>query len=293
LISYAGSPRPDVGYKAVEVALMPAAVVDVSDWLSERRTGDSLFMYAGSSVDGLATAFPAVAYRKKVVVPARTPVTPIMFRAGRPFRLGATMVLENGETRRAPLPGRHPGLADVVFDTKLDRVVGERVEHFDMPPPDFVLRTSSGETHEPLFVLSNPVALVFSLVIFRDVPVGRAVLTVSGKDWEPVRASVLVEAPLTVAESLTLAPAGRLTIAMTEPSRVSKEITVARCQDLTSDRGPCTLVTRQRIAPGDHPSEVQFTSLPTGRYEIRVDGKDSACWPAQIWPGRESIIIAK
>jgi hypothetical protein len=293
LISYGGPDHADVGYKAVEVPLQPAAVIDVSDWVSTRRAGDSLFIYAASGPGRLATAFPVAVDTNKVVVPALTAMTPILFRSGRPFRVGETILLAEAEVRRAVLPSISPGFADVVIDTKLERTISGHVDRFDMPPPEFSLRTMSGETHEPLMPISNSVALVFSLVIFRNVPIGHALLTVSGPDWEPVQASLSVESPVTVAESVNLVVAGRLRIELAEPRHTASEVAVFHCEDMSRESGPCTLMARQMVAPSDRRDVVQFTSLPMGRYEIRMSGNEPSCSSVMVWPGREPTVVVK
>src|SRR4029077_4437341 len=117
-------------------------------------------------------------------------------------------------------------------------------ERFDMPPPVFRLRTTKGEIHEPLTSATNAASLDLSLVVFRNVPVGSAVLTSSGHDWESTESFVFVSEPVTALEDIALAPAGDLRIELggvgNDVRLPSPKIAISRCQDLTSQPRPCT-----------------------------------------------------
>lgn len=294
-ITYDGPPHRDVGYKGANVDLVAAATIDMSEWVRGKREGDSIFVYADSKSDTKATAFPLSSTDKKLVVPAGVPLTPLLIRAHRPIQVGATVVLSPGETYVQPLPKQIKGFADVVVATTLVRTIAQQVERYDMPPPVFRLKTTQGEIHEPLTVALNAASLDLTLVVFHNVPVGTAVLSVSGSDWESEESFVAVSEPVTVLEDVALTPAGRLRIELSgtrnDVRPPSSRVAVFRCENISSQVGPCPLFVEYELAGAPERTSFDMGSLPTGAYELRFVDNPSRCWPVLIWPGRESKVV--
>ena len=297
-VTHSGTPRRDAGYKAVNLELVAAATIDLSEWVRARQDGETIFVYADSKNDTLSTAFPLPPEGTTVVVPAGVPLTPVMMRSHHVTRVGSPMVLSPGETHAAPLPRVVHGFADVVFATTLVRTLAGRVEQYDMPPPVFRLRTAKGEIHEPLTSSTNAASLDLTLVVFRNVPVGPATLIVSGDDWESADELVYVTEPMTVLEDVALAPAGHLRLELSgvrsDTPTVSPRVAIFRCEGSGNQSGPCTPFVERELAGAPQRTSFDVGSLPAGAYELRLVNAPSRCWPVLIWPGRESkVVIAK
>lgn len=293
-ITYDGPPRRDVGYKGVNIDLVDAATIDMSEWVRGKRDGDSIFVYADSKSDTKATAFPLSPADKTVVVPAGVSLTPLLIRDHRPIQVGATVVLFSGETYVQPLPAHVQGFADIVLATTLVRTIAERVERFDMPPPVFRLRTTKGEIHEPLTSGPNAASLDLSLVIFRNVPIGPALLTVTGNDWESSESWVSVSEPVTVLDDVALVPTGRLRIELSRGDRGDarrlEKVAIFRCQGPGNDV-PCLPYSEPELTGAPQRTSFDIGSLPVGSYQLRIPGGDVSCWPLLIMPGRESKVV--
>jgi hypothetical protein len=284
-----------VGYKALDLNLVDAGTLDLSEWVRGKQDRDEIFVYADSKEGTLSAAFPLPPESTTILVPAGVPLTPVVMRSHRLVRVGGTIVLAPRETHTAPLPRQIKGFADVIVATTLVRTIAERVERYDMPPPVFRLRTTKGEVHEPLTSAVNAASLDLSLVVFRNVPVGTAVLSVSGSDWESEESFVSVSEPVTVLEDVALTPAGRLRIevsgARTDFRVPSPKVDILRCQDISSQAGPCPLFREYELTEAPKRASFDVGSLPTGAYELRFVEKPSLCWPVLIWPGRESKVV--
>jgi hypothetical protein len=294
-VTYDGPPRREMGYKGANVDLVAAATIDMSAWLRGKQEGDSIVVYADAKSDTKATAFPLSSADNTVVVPAGVSLTTLLIRARRPIQVGVTVVLSPGETYVQPLPVHVKGFADIVLATTLVRTIAEQVERFDMPPPVFRLRTTKGEIHEPLTSAANAASLDLTIVVFRNVPVGTAVLSVSGYDWESVESFVSVEEPVTVLEDVALSPAGRLRLevsgARSDIGVPSPRVAIFRCENISSQAGPCPLFLEYDLAGVPKRTSFDMGSLPSGMYEVRLVDRPSHCWPVLIWPGRESMVV--
>lgn len=294
-ITHNGIARRDAGYKAVSLDLVAAATLDLSEWVQRKEAGDAIFVYADSKSDTLSTAFPLPPESTTVLVPAGVFLTPIVMRSHHLARVGSPMNLLPGENRKAPVPPHVRGFTDVVFATTLVRILAQKVERFDMPQPVFTLRTSKGEIHEPVTIGMNAASLDLTLVVFRNVPVGSAVLTSSGYDWESTESFVSVaEEPVTVLDDVDLASAGHLRIELDGVRAVREspqKVAILRCQDLANQTGPCSLFVERELTGAPNLHSFDIGSLPAGSYELRSVNEPSRCWPVMIWPGRESNVV--
>lgn len=194
--------RPD-SYKAVRMELVPAGTLDVSDL----RLGpdERFFAWGTDSARYQAPVVMLQAGDTTLLVPAGSPVTPIITRHGTPVWAGRPIIVGPGEKKRLARTEPEADRMTVVAWIGYDKAPADATE-----PPAPVL-TIDGTDYEP----SNRIGPVrfgdFAAVIFHDVPRRAGAFWTPSTAWNatPIRFSapsasghLFIEKPLVLKPSI-------------------------------------------------------------------------------------------
>ncbi|HEX7706229.1 MAG TPA: Ig-like domain-containing protein, partial [Thermoanaerobaculia bacterium] len=207
-----GLPPENVERKPV--SMIAAGSADMRELNASLRPGEHVVLYIAN--DGrprsLATARPVPMGDEIVFVPAAMTLVPLAILDGRVTAVGDPLTVAAGElVRVSPLERDRLGTTVVAEVT----VESSWLEHLRAlrQVPEIVLETSDGSLLRPMLPLRAATGWVKSLLFFRDVPRGTALLRVSGTMWQEVEASidVGVQQAQLLAPPLELSPGGAVT----------------------------------------------------------------------------------
>lgn len=278
---YEGPPNPEKGYQKLEIPLVPAGVVDFSSSLKTLQPKQRLGLWIEATPTSSATFVPLVPGDSTILAPADMIVVPLLIDDGLPAAVGEPLYLAPGGREKAVL---QPALdrSDVIVWTRADRASLEDVR--GNPAPPAITIRAGGKTYKPvapLFVDFN------SILIFRGIPHAKAILTVEGRMWKPVRREIdVLSRPVTVErEQIPLIAGGSILLrwssddaraAATEcsPAQTSEvprvRAALLHCKTAPDGEKNCTTVS-QTSTPYDETSSVSFDGMPTGSYRVLIE----------------------
>jgi hypothetical protein len=215
-----GDPEVDShGYRRVAVTMRPAARVRFSTTSLGDGVRPVVYFPNLGNRDEPATIRPLMPSRDYVLVPASTPVVPLLVRGTRIVQVGEPVVLQEGTVAEAFFRAPQPGRRDVVA---LMRVLGEleeaenREDRFEL-----TLETRDGVL-APLVSPRSGLELDRSLAIFRAVPAGEATIVIGGRRWASQRIAVpaAAEAIQVLETPIGLRRAGEVLLNWTIPEAI-------------------------------------------------------------------------
>lgn len=212
LMQVKGENQIEAGFRVVPIELQPGAMLEFSEVLQD---GESLVVFLPTPFGYVSNVRPVTRGEKEVLVPADTPLVPMVVRGARPVRIGDVVTLKAGDRRRAVFTPPADGTGDAVvwlqFEAELARDIPANAK---LGIPAITLTTSKGET-KPLLPAIDARNSHLSFQIFRAVPAGAARAIATGDQWESAEVQLDVRGgEVAVArEPLLLAPAGTVHLA--------------------------------------------------------------------------------
>ncbi len=271
----ADSEKDGRGYRRVAVTMRPAARMRFSTVSLEEGVRPVVYFPNQRNKDEPATVRPLIPSRDYVLVPASTPVVPLLVRGTRIVQVGEAVVLQEGTTAEAAFPAPKRGHRDVVA---LMRVLGEleeaenRDDRFELAleTPDGVLA--------PLVPPRSGLELDRSLAIFRNVPAGEATIVISGRRWASQRIAIPAadEAIQVLGTPVGLRRAGEVllnwmtpdTIETATPCRVRPQLAPALHARIEKCDPECRLLSDM---PLDEPRGTRtIDDLSAGKYRVSI-----------------------
>lgn len=280
-IVYERPPNPEKGYEKLDIPMVRAGVVDFGSSLKTLQPKQRLGLWIASSPTSSGTFLPLVPGESTILAPAEMIVVPLRIDDGLPALVGEPLYLAPGEQEPAVFQ-QSQDKSDVIVWTRVDRASLERVRS-NLSPPAITIKASQ-QTYKPvapLFVDFN------SILIFRGVPRGKAVVTLEGRMWKPVRRDIRVlsqqvtvereQIPLIAGGSILLrwsngdarpGAAECLPAQMTDVPRVRAAL--LHCTAAPDGQKNCSPVS-QTSAPYEMTSSVSFDGMPTGSYRVLIE----------------------
>jgi len=268
-------PSPPESYKAMRIDLLPAAFIDFDDNDREGR-----FIVAGDS-------FLPV-FERSMLVPAGTRVAILDVKNGvvaRVRTLGPLKDREHVHARSDQPPSA--ALLTTVHVTTLNGSGGSNYElgYYSSTPPEISLESGT-KTWQPWIAPYGGETADHALVIFTNVPAGRATVTLAGDFWERnSRTVTLSPATATIdEEGLTTAPAARVDFNFTVDASLWKT-----CETTAAERVATISISPERKVTVPFASgAATFRGVPAGDYtaELTADGLESVKKKFFATPGK-------
>jgi hypothetical protein len=188
---YPQSAVPERGYEELEIPLERAAIVDFAELRAALGPGQSLGVWLAPTQTTAGTYFPLVDGETTLLVPANTPLLPLLIENRMPVAVGEPMELAPGARRRAAAFRRQRQRGDVVAWISIDKANVQPPASSATAPELSIV--AGGETFRPVFALPRwSLAADQTLVFFRGVPSGAARLEAGGKFWAPSRSELVI-----------------------------------------------------------------------------------------------------
>jgi len=276
---YDGPPDPERGYQKLETPLVRAGTVDFAATLKALRGSQHVGVWVGSTPASMGTFIPLVKGERTILAPAEVTIVPLVVDGGMPVMIGEPLYLEPGEKQTATFKPQAE-TSDVVVWTRLDGGSSEAVAE----APDITI-TSGGQILRPLVPLYGHEAN--TLLIFRGVPPGKAVLTARGSMWKRVTREVNVPAqPVTIErEAVPLEIGGSVIVRWSTEGAQSQhsDCSAARTADVPLVRAAllhCTAAedgkkkcsaVAQTTAAYESNSSLNFDGAPAGQYTLMIE----------------------
>lgn len=273
-----GPARPERGYEMLEIPLVQAGTVDFTDALKSLSSNQRLGLWVSANPTSSGIFIPLVPGENTVLVPIETTVVPLCVQDGAPVAIGDPLYLEAGEREVAAFR-THSKTSDVIVGTTLDK--DSVRESRNAEPPAITLRVA-GRTIRPITPLYVTAA---DLLMFRDVPVGKATLTLEGALWSPVTRTITVdERPTTVErEVIPLRIGGTVVVRW---STASPSDVAPACESAKSETQPPAVRAALRHCNPDQQCPVVATAsgeyLPNG--SLTFQGVPPGDYTAMIEP---------
>jgi hypothetical protein len=256
----AAAEAPGQKLQALRWRTGPAAFLNVSRVLETAPKGAHLSIVIRASAGIAPTVMPIPPGSAVVLIPASIPVVPILMQGATPLWVGKALTLSpNARESLTPPPGTRQ---DLIASVR----VAESGDSSKVPPPEVTLMTASGTRIEP----EEPRALTrdtnSDLLIFRNVPPGKASLEVAGPLWSRARQAVTIganERVTLVHEPLPAIAAGQVTVSWSVPSTVPSQI--ASCDEAEPQPAAYEVVL---LRCAGLEAESNLTSLPLSRCEV-------------------------
>jgi hypothetical protein len=262
-------------YRPVRVTMRPAARLRFGTAYLEQGVRPVVYFPNLGNDDEPATVRPLIAGKDHILVPASTPVVPLLVRGTQIVRVGNVVTFPHGVTAEASFPNLAPGRRDVVA---LMRVLGEREEAENREDRlELHLDTREGVL-APVVPPRTGLELDRSLAIFRNVPAGQATLVIAGRRWASQRIAV---APAATGVQMLDTPvglrrAGEVLLTWTAPATLASD---APCRQ-TPPRPPVFRVRLERCEAecqviSDKPLDeedrsARFDGLMAGTYRVSL-----------------------
>lgn len=242
-------------YKRLVVPVERAAVADFSKVLAEVREP----AYAGAWIYSAAVQgrfAPLKPGESTLLVPAGSAFLPMIVSGGSVIRIGAPREARAGAVIEAEL-GDPKQTGDLIAWVRTDRSFAEG-GRYDSDPPLAVAITSDGSRRVPI----QPDRFErMDLQIFRNIPVGRVRVTVSGATWETDEALTTIDHPGAVAtvSPLFVGLAAKLSVVV--PKGLRTHVQLLRCATPSN----CSVADEQWSETG----LVVFEGIGRGAYVVR------------------------
>ncbi|HEV7765278.1 MAG TPA: hypothetical protein VGQ76_09770 [Thermoanaerobaculia bacterium] len=282
------------------ISMLAAGTIDIRNATSTLEPGEYVALYVAN--DGrphsTATVRPVPDGDDIVQVPADMTVVPLAVHAGRVTAVGEPLRVAAGKTATLSQFVRSQTGTTVLIEATVEEPwltqLGKLRE-----VPEAVLETAGGTPLRPMLPLRSGGEWVKSLLIFRNVPPGKAVLRMSGTLWQKTEASLSVsrQAVQILAPAIALAPSGALSVAWQssdpqaflsrssknqcnenseagkkeEPLRGADEVRLIACATLPpEDPAQCSLYASAPIEAAASAGAATFRGVPEGDYLAEV-----------------------
>lgn len=224
------------------LSLVRAGTLDVTKAREQLREGEYIGIYIHN--DGRprspATFRPIPDDATAVLVPADMPLLPFIIDGGSIAAVGEPLTVSSDATVVLPPFARSSEGTHVVVELVLEDAWRRRAADL-RETPTARLETAAGEQLQPLLPLRPREQWAGSLVIFRNVPRGKAVLRVGGTYWQRIEALLEVkhQAVHLFHPPLALAAAGALSVGWQGLDRASDALLQrTRCDETPTDATP-------------------------------------------------------
>ncbi len=278
---YEGPPNPEKGYEKLEIPMVRAGVVDFGSTLKTLGTKQRLGLWIASSPTSSGTFVPLVPGESTILTPAEMLVVPLLIEDGLPAAVGEPLYLAPGERQAAVLRPAQDR-SDVIVWTRVDRASLDDVRS-ELAPPTITIRAGE-QTYKPVAPLF---AEFNSILIFRGIPRAKAILTVEGRMWKPVRRDIDgLSQPVTVErEPIPLVAGGSILLrwssddarpaaAECSPAQMSDvpriRTALLHCTTASDGEKKCSPVS-QKSTPFGATSSVSFDGMPAGSYRVLIE----------------------
>lgn len=297
---------PEKGYERLETPLVAAGWVEFSDALPLKAGQTAGVWVSSSSVAPTSFYLPLVPGEHEISVPAETTYVPLVVANHKPILVGAPGQVLAKQTRTVTFRSS-PSVADVVLWLRLNDPTSDVHRDNGYSPPSVTLE-ADGRVYSSATTSIEPGDLTYSLLIFKDVPVGPARIVVQGKHWINYDVPLDVTSGTTVrTDAVIVSPAGSVSVQWgsgapsgSEQKRCeapadrtgepSIRIALLRC-DGPSANARCTPVDRaERPFSGD--GGVTFAGALAGDYKVRVgiSGAGLQSFPVKVIDGQDARI---
>lgn len=285
-VRYSTEPSSEECYQYLELDVVPSAVLDLSSITT--TAADSYVGAWVADTDGtLGNFLPSVPGEKTLQVPAGIAVVPMEITKGVPTRVGAVLTLE---------PGERYSLRDFSADSLHGDVI-TWIEGSDMvvrslgknntriARPTFTLTTASGEILSPATELRHPGAYTGGLLIFKNVPAGKATISTAGRLWsrDAIELNVVAGGATVSPRPLRVVPAALVRVerprwldctlftgTCDKTEAASATAILRQCKQRARDGGSaeCTPLRQTKMACDSEPAE--FEAIAPGEYEVEL-----------------------
>lgn len=260
-------------YRPQHVLLRPAGILRVP---AATSAGRPVVYLPNLESDHPATIRPAVPNEETVLVPADTPVVPLLVRGLRIVHVGEPLRVSRGARRDAIFPPVANNRRDVVV---LLRLSGHPDDGDDLADAVDIRLEAGGETIRPLVPLRTGRGIARSLVIFRNVPTTDGAIVIRGQHWMTQRVALPAGTdPVHEPSAIVLRRAGRVSVGWSSPVAARP----TPCRRKEEPETPPTIALR-RYLPNDSMEDVAslpvssmtgdgtsiFDDLVAGRYQVK------------------------
>jgi len=296
-------------YARVRIDVVPSATLRIGQLLPSLGPGDYIGVWIGDAKDTLGTFLPVIPGEKSIQVAAETMLIPLRISNGKPSEVGEPLVLKAGQSYDLPAlsNGSQKGTVVIWFDA--DRTATESRAKPTITP-DVFLTSSAGRRIDPVTKPLHAASLAGSLLFFRNVPPGKAMVSVEGDFWSHDNLEVFVAGgSVTVASrGLRTRPAGAIRVSL--PAWLSEFVAahdascgddvladagvdLLQCKENDDDVNACSPRTRVALTSDGAAAPVRFTSIATGTYtvSVTVDKKAVAIAKAIVTDLREEVVV--
>lgn len=263
-------------YRPQRLVLRPAGMVRVPLPTKELRP---VVYLPNLQYDEPASVRPAVFNEESILVPADTPVVPLLVRGLRIVGVGEPLTVGHKAKRDAIFPPVPDKRRDVVV---LLRLSGHPDDGDDIADPVDIRLEVDGETIRPVVPIRTGRGIDRSLAIFRNVSTADGAIVVDGEHWMTQRVALAAGTdPVFEPSALVLRRAAKISAAWSRPAHVpscrrkqepAKRATVTLQQYLPDNSMreiaslPATSETDEGI--------VTFADLAPGRYRVKYIDPD-------------------
>ena len=183
LMRYDAVPTSDECYQKLQINLRRSARIEFS---KIKKAADSRFgVWVDDTDQTLSTFLPAIPGESWIDVPAGVTILPFEIRSNHLRRLGSPLRLNPGERHEiADLPSEK-GRGDVVawIEGRDEEVRNLAKAGRIFPDVSVVLTASNGEMFRSVTQPRHPGSYTGTLLIFKDVPAGKATIVSNGRFW--------------------------------------------------------------------------------------------------------------
>ena len=286
LMRYDAVPTSQECYQALRVHLRPAAFIDVS----ATAVGDDarIGVWIDDTDKTLSTFIPLVFGESSIAVPAGITVVPVEVRGKQLKRIGNPLVLRPGERyelRRWPAKEGHGDV--VAWMEGEDETVRELTRKGRSPRDiEVTLTASNGETFRSVTTPRHPGSYTGTLLVFKDVPAGKARLASEGQFW--TRDTIEVKVPdaglVMPGRGLKVLPASLVHVTL--PVGVASGTTSGTCEQ----RGPgeWSAILRRHGDQSEAPVResvfepatdgIDLPGVPAGEYQLEIRPPHGRRW---------------
>lgn len=278
---YEGPPNPEKGYEKLEIPMVRAGVIDFGSKPKKLQANQRLGVWIASTPTSSGTFLPLVPGESTILAPAEILVVPLLIEDGLPAGAGEPVYLAAGERKAAALQPAQDR-SDVIVWTRVDRASLDEVRS-TLAPPTITIRAGE-QTYKPVAPLY---ADFNSLLIFRGIPRAKAVVTVEGRMWKPVRRDIRVlPQPVTIErEPIPLTAGGSVLLRWSKEEAVPIQPECApvatserprlraallRCTNTPEGASNCSPVSRAST-PYSATSSISFDGVPAGSYRVLIE----------------------
>lgn len=301
---YDGPPTPERGYQQLEIPLLPAGTVDLSNIVRSLSPSQAVGVWVAPTQSTPGMFLPLVTGETAILAPAQTPLIPLLLESGVPKAIGEPLYLEAGErdSIRSLTPPQ-TDVSDLVAWVRLDRASADDARS-ELPGPDVSLE-AGGKIFRPVAPLFEPGS--YTLLIFKSIPRGPAILKLSGATWQSVRRDLQIDEPtVNDREPLLMVARGSVLVRWAMPETTGPPLACAeprtkdlpriavalqKCETPPGGTERCSAIA-SKSAIFQSSSELALDGVPGGSYVVAVRppyGKQQR-YPVTVIVGRRETL---